>query len=85
VKVEKTVTSGFEIEKLILFIRGHRVILDRDLASLYQVTTSNLNKAVSRNMNRFPDDFMFQLTPDEFRNLKFQFGTSSWGGTRKAP
>jgi len=58
-------------------------MLDRDLAELYGVTTGNLNKAVSRNIERFPEDFMFQLTEDEFADLKFQFGTSSWGGTRK--
>ncbi len=66
-------------------LRGHKVILDRDLATLYGVTTGNLNKAVDRNGERFPQDFMLQLTKEEFRNLKFQFGTSSWGGTRKRP
>lgn len=60
-------------------------MLDKDLAALYGVTTSNLNKAVSRNLDRFPVDFMFQLTQKEFNNLKFHFGTSSWGGTRKVP
>lgn len=60
-------------------------MLDKDLAQLYDVSTSNLNKAVKRNIKRFPHDFMFQLTPTEFENLKFQFGTSSWGGTRKLP
>jgi hypothetical protein len=73
------------IERTILLIRGHKVILDRDLAELYGVTTGNLNKAVTRNLDRFPDDFMIQLTADEFENLKFHFGTSSWGGTRKRP
>ena len=61
-----------------------RVILDKDLAELYEVTTSNLNKAVKRNLDRFPDDFMFQLNNEEF-DLIFQNGTSSWGGTRKLP
>jgi len=65
-------------------IRGYRVILDKDLAHLYEVTTSNLNKAVKRNMDRFPEDFMFQLSNEEF-HLIFQNGTSSWGGTRKLP
>ena len=65
-------------------IRGMRVMLDFDLAEIYEVTTSNLNKAVQRNLERFPEDFMFQLTTDEFR-LIFQNGTSSWGGTRKLP
>lgn len=64
-------------------------MLDRDLAELYNVTTSNLNKAVKRNIQRFPDDFMFQLTKTEFDELKgnliFQNGTSNWGGTRKLP
>ncbi len=69
----------------ILLIRGHKVILDRDLAALYGVTTGNLNKAVARNIGRFPDDFMFQLSTEEFANLRFQSGRSSWGGTRKRP
>lgn len=70
----------------IYHIRGMKVMVDRDLAELYEVQTRNLNKAVSRNLKRFPDkDFMFQLTDDEFKNLMFQNGTSSWGGTRKAP
>lgn len=73
------------IEKKILSIRGHRVMLDRELAALYGVGTRDLNKAVSRNQERFPADFMFQLTQDEFENLMFQSGTSSWGGTRKLP
>jgi hypothetical protein len=73
------------VERLILALRGQRVILDRDLASLYGVTTSYLNKAVSRNIERFPEDFMLQLSSDEFHDLKFQFGISSWGGTRKRP
>jgi len=73
------------IERAILLIRGHRVILDRDIAALYGVVTRDLNKAVTRNLDRFPDDFMIQLTRSEFKNLKFQFGTSSWGGTRKLP
>ena len=60
-------------------------MLDKDLAGLYNVQTRDLNKAVKRNIKRFPDDFMFQLTPEEFKNLKFQNGTSSWGGTRKMP
>jgi hypothetical protein len=67
------------------FIRGKKVMLDRDLAELYNVTTGNLNKAVNRNLKRFPDDFMFQLSEEEFKDLIFQNGTSSWGGTRKPP
>lgn len=77
------------IQSKIYEIRGQRVMLDRDLAELYQVTTGNLNKAVKRNIRRFPPDFMFQLTKEEFEKLRndliFQFGTSSWGGTRKLP
>jgi len=73
------------IEKKILLIGGKKVILDKDLATLYGVTTGNLNKAVNRNRDRFPADFMVQLTGEEFDNLKFHFGTSSWGGTRKPP
>jgi len=73
------------IERAIFLIRGLKVILDKDLAMLYQVSTSNLNKAVNRNLDRFPGDFMFQLTNEELKSLKFHFGTSSWGGTRKPP
>ena len=87
------------IENKIFIIRGQKVMLDRDLAMLYDVETKNLNKAVKRNIERFPEDFMFQLNQQEFENLKFQFGTSSsedenlksqvvissWGGLRKLP
>ena len=77
------------IQSKIYEIRGHKVMIDRDLAELYQVTTGNLNKSVQRNIKRFPSDFMFQLTKEEFDQLKtnliFQNGTSSWGGTRKLP
>lgn len=73
------------IQSKIYEIRGQRVMLDRDLAELYQVTTSALNQAVKRNSKRFPSDFMFQLTNQEFANLKSQFVTSSWGGIRKMP
>lgn len=69
----------------IYYVRGCKVMLDRDLANLYQVTTGNFNKAVQRNLKRFPSDFMFQLTDYEFKNLIFQNGISSWGGTRKLP
>jgi len=69
----------------IYLIREQKVMLDRDLAELYGVLTGNLNKAVKRNIKRFPEDFMFQLTKEEFDNLIFQFGTSSWGGTRNLP
>lgn len=71
----------------IYFIRGQKVMLDKDLAVLYNVTTGNLNKAVKRNPKRFPEDFMFQVAHEDFKNLIFQNGTSSkgWGGTRKMP
>ena len=74
------------IERSILLIRGHKVILDADLAALYGVETKQLIRAVKRNLPRFPDDFMFQLNGEEFENLRFHFGTSSqWGGRRYAP
>lgn len=77
------------IQSKIYEVRGTKVMLDKDLAVLYQVTTGNLNKAVKRNIKRFPPDFMFQLTKEEFdelnQNLIFQNGTSNWGGTRKLP
>jgi hypothetical protein len=69
----------------IYFIRGQKVMLDDDLAVLYQVETRRLNEQVKRNIERFPADFMFQLTENEFENLKSQFATSSWGGRRKLP
>jgi hypothetical protein len=72
------------IQNKIHEIRGYKVILDRDLSQMYGVTTSNLNKTVKRNADRFPSDFMFQLNSTEF-DLIFQNGTSSWGGTRKLP
>ena len=69
----------------ILLIRGKRVMFDRDLAKLYEVDTRQLTRQVRRNMDRFPEDFMFQLTKGELQNLMCQIGTSSWGGTRKLP
>lgn len=69
----------------IYYIREHKVMLDEDLAELYQVTTGNLNKAVTRNIKRFPDDFMFRLTEEEFKILLFQNGRARWGGRRQAP
>lgn len=73
------------IEKKIYVIRDQKVMFDRDLAELYGVQTRDLNKAVRRNLDRFPNDFMFQLSKPEYTNLMFQSGTSSWGGTRKLP
>jgi hypothetical protein len=69
----------------IYLIRGHKVMLDSDLAELYGVETKRLNEQVQRNIDRFPRDFMFALTEDEFKNLKSQNATSSWGGRRKLP
>jgi len=69
----------------IYLIRGQKVMLDHDLAKLYQVEKKRLNEQVSRNKERFPGDFMFQLNKEEFQNLKSQFATSSWGGLRKLP
>ena len=73
------------VERRIVLIRGHKVLLDINLAELYEVTTGNLNLAVRRNEDRFPEDFMFQLTAAEFENLRLQFARSSWGGRRRPP
>lgn len=69
----------------IFVIRNQKVMLDRDLAELYQVETKQLKRQVRRNIERFPDDFMFELTQEEFDNLRSHFGTSSWGGVRYVP
>jgi hypothetical protein len=73
------------IQNKIYEIRGVKVMLDRDLAALYRVTTGNLNLSVRRNLKRFPNDFMFQLTKEEWENLILQNAISSWGGVRKMP
>jgi hypothetical protein len=73
------------VENKILFIRGAKVMLDRDLAILYAVKTKQLTRQVRRNTSRFPDDFMFQLTKREASDLRCQFDTSSWGGRRYRP
>jgi len=73
------------IERRICLIRGEKVMLDVDLAVLYQVETKALNRAVLRNIARFPDDFMFRLSKTELENLRCQIGTSSWGGRRYQP
>lgn len=70
------ITDELVIGKIYL-IRGNKIMLDKDLSELYGVTTGNLNKSVKRNIVRFPKDFMFQLTKDEFNDLIFQFGISS--------
>jgi len=77
-------SDNFVASKIYL-IRDKRVMLDKDLAELYDVETRSLNQAVSRNLERFPEEFMFQLSPVEFEILKSQIVTSSWGGTRKLP
>lgn len=73
------------ISTKILLVRGTKVLLDRDLAQLYDVEVKVLNQSVRRNIYRFPSDFMFKLTSEEYLNLKSQFVTSSWGGVRKMP
>ena len=73
------------IQNRIYEIRGERVMLDFDLAAIYEVPTKALNQGVKRNLKRFPEDFMFQLTEKEWENLKSQNATSSWGGRRKRP
>jgi phage regulator Rha-like protein len=73
------------IERRIFLIRSQKVMIDSDLADLYQVTTGNLNLAVRRNLDRFPEDFMFQLSEKEFENLRLHSATSSWGGRRYLP
>jgi hypothetical protein len=73
------------IANCIFIIRGHKVMLDNDLAKLYGVSTKRLNEQVRRNIERFPSDFIFQITPDEVEILRSQFATSSWGGRRYAP
>ena len=80
----KTLVAAENIKGLIFIIRGHKVLLDRHLAELYAVETKALNRAVKRNKDRFPADFMFQLTAQEWENLKRQIGASSWGGDRRA-
>ena len=73
----KQIIAGARLERKIYLVRGHKVMLDRDLAELYEVLTKNLNKAVARNLDRFPEDFMFRLTLDEAS--RFQFGTLKRG------
>ena len=82
--------AQFDIKNLIYVVRNQQVMVDSDLAMLYQVETGNLNKAMKRNQKRFPDDFCFQLTGEEFENLKIQSGSSSldgsgYGGRRYMP
>jgi len=84
--VNKSLIPADRIEKAILLIRKQKVMLDADLADLYGVQTKFLVRAVKRNVDRFPADFMFQLSKEEFDDLRFHFGTSSdWGGRRYPP
>ena len=69
----------------IYYIREQKVMLDRDLAELYGVETKQLKRQVRRNIDRFPEDFMFELNEEEFENLRCQSGTSRWGGDRYLP
>ena len=84
-KESKSLVPDEVISSKIYFIRDKNVMLDKDLAELYCVETRVLNQAVQRNKERFPEDFMFQLSEDEHEILISQFVTSSWGGTRKMP
>ena len=82
---KKSVIPDEFLTSKIYVIRDKKVMLDEDLAELYNVTTGNLNKSVKRNITRFPDDFMFQLIKKEFGNLLFHIGRPSWGGRRTPP
>ncbi|WP_108868909.1 ORF6N domain-containing protein [Aquimarina aquimarini] len=73
------------ITSKIYLIRNQKIILDSDLSELYEVETKQLKRQVRRNIERFPEDFMFELPKEEFENLRSQFGTSNWGGTRYMP
>lgn len=81
----KLILSEETISNTIYYIRNQKVMLDRDLAKLYGIETRVLKQAVKRNISRFPEDFMFELSKEEFQNLTSQIVTSSWGGTRKLP
>ena len=78
------VAENIIVDKICI-IRGQKVMLGKDLAEMYRVEVRVLNQSVKRNMIRFPEDFMFQLTEEDWQNLKSQFVTSSWGGARKLP
>lgn len=84
-KKHTTLIPADRIEQAILMIRGQKVMLDSDLAAIYGVTTKRLNQQFRRNSERFPEDFAFELSTEEFENLRLQFATSSWGGRRHAP
>ncbi len=82
---EKILNPDEVVMNKIYLIRKQKVMIDRDLAELYGVETKYLKRAIKRNLKRFPNDFMFPLTKNEFANLRSQFGTSNWGGTRYNP
>ncbi len=84
-RMRKEIIPVEPVAQSIRWIRGQKVLLDSDSAALYGVTTGNLNKAVKRNGQRFPSDFMFRLSTQKMQNLRFQFGTSKWGGRRALP
>lgn len=79
-----TIPDGLVMNKIYL-VRGQKVMLDMDLAALYAVETKQLKRQVKRNRDRFPEDFMFELSTEELKNLRSQIGTSNWGGIRYAP
>lgn len=81
----KPILQETSISNQIYFIRGEQIMLDFDLAQLYGVETKRLKEAVKRNIERFPEDFMFELTPTEWENLRTQIASSSWGGIRYMP
>ena len=83
--MENEILSNEIVSNKIYFIRNTKVMLDTDLAELYQVETKRINEQIKRNRTRFPENFMFQLTEIEYENLKSQFATSRWGGSRKLP
>jgi hypothetical protein len=83
-KRKNAIVPAERIERRIYVIRGEKVMLSHDLATLYEVESKVLNQAVARNKDRFPEDFMFQLTKEEDEILKSQIVTSSWGGARRA-
>ena len=83
--MKKEIVPAAQIARSIHFLRGQRLLLDFDLAALYEVATGQLNRAVKRNRSRFPADFMFRLTANEWEILKCQIGISSWGGRRGLP
>ncbi len=82
---KEIIITNDKIISKIYFVRGHKIMLDVDLAEMYQVETKQLKRQVKRNIERFPTEFMFELTQIEYDNLRSQNGTSSWGGSRYLP